>query len=476
LARPAQTIDPAVLKRFYAQKPSWHRCRGHKGFECADVTVPLNYLDPDGRTLPIAVNRLRATGRPMGSLLVNPGGPGGSGLDLGFAARSVIDTAVRSKYDIVGFDPRGVGESNGIRCLDDDQLDRFYRTDSSPDTAAEFARLRTQSRRYADQCRIKAGWLLPYLGTASVARDMDIIRSVVGDRQLNYLGFSYGTQLGQVYAGLFPGRTRRMVLDSVVDSALWAGTEWKNSLRALDAEFDLFLANCVRHGCPLGPTEKAAKARLWRLLGQADRVPLRSYDDRSVTDSDIHTATVVIAMEPKLWATGRRAFASALKGDGRTLRSLADAGRGRQADGLYDSSIPANLAVRCLETPEADRKHQATAEHIKAMADRSPLFAEVNSELACSYWGPASIPQHAIKPTDTGPVLLLNNTADPRTPLAWAESVTARFPDAVLVTNSAAGHISYGRGPCVDHAVDSYLVTGKLPVSGLKCHDAGPAY
>src|SRR5215211_3981656 len=115
LARPTQTIDPTALKRFYDQKPSWHRCRGHKGFECADVTVPLNHLDPDGRTLPIAVNRLRATGRRMGSLLVNPGGPGASGLDLGFAARSVIGSAVRARYDIVGFDPRGVGESNGIR-------------------------------------------------------------------------------------------------------------------------------------------------------------------------------------------------------------------------------------------------------------------------------------------------------------------------------------------------------------------------
>jgi hypothetical protein len=205
-------------------------------------------------------------------------------------------------------------------------------------------------------------------------------------------------------------------------------------------------------------------------------VPLRSHDDRPVTDSDIHTATVVIAMEPKLWAAGRRAFAGALKGDGRRLRTLADAGRGRQANGLYDSSIPADLAVRCLETAQADRRLQATDEHIKTMADRSPLFAEVNSELACSYWSAASIPQHAIKPVGTGPVLLLNNTNDPRTPLAWAMSVTARFPNAVLVTNRADGHIAYGRGPCIDHAVDSYLITGRLPVSGLKCHDAGPAY
>ncbi|GAA3228503.1 alpha/beta hydrolase [Actinocorallia longicatena] len=474
VAPPVPSIDTARLERFYDQRPRWHACPGHRGFACADVKVPLDYRDPDGRPLAIAVTRLPATGARQGSLLVNPGGPGASGLDLAFGAREVVGAKVRRRYDIVGFDPRGVGRSNGIRCLDDDELDRFYRTDSTPDTGWERQRLRTMSRRYAEECQEKSGWILPHLGTDSVARDMDVIRAVVGDRNLNYLGFSYGTQLGQVYAGLFPGRVRRMVLDSVVDSGLWAGAITESQLTSLDGQFDLFLGYCVRRGCPLGATTKAANDRLWRLFGQADREPLRGDGGRPVTDSDLHTATIALSMTEELWPLGVRAFAKVLQGDGRDVLALADLARGRGGDGRYDSTVAANVAVTCLETPQDVREKEATDEHIAAMARRSPLFAESNLQLACSYWKAPGLSQQAITPKGIGPVLLLGNTKDFRTPLPWARSVAARFPGAVLVTNEASGHIVYGRGACVDRAVEGYLLTGRLPDGSLRCHDAGP--
>ncbi|GAB3666084.1 alpha/beta hydrolase [Actinocorallia lasiicapitis] len=476
LASPTARVDFKKLERFYAQKPRWSKCGKGKKFDCADVKVPLDYTDPDGRTMEIAVNRLRASGKRLGSLLVNPGGPGASGKDFVYSAAAAITAPVRERYTIVGFDPRGVGDSNGIRCLDDDQLDRFYLTDSTPDTRWESGRLRTMSRRYAEECQSKSGWLLPYLGTANVARDMDVIRAALGEKKTNYLGYSYGTQLGQVYAELFPGRVRRMVLDSVVDSALWAGRVWDSQLTSLDAQFDLFLDSCVRHGCPLGTSRTAASRRLWKLLGSTDVDRLKGHG-RDVSDTDVHTAVVVLAMNPALWSLGRTAFADALRGDGRTLQALAEAGRGRNpVNGRYDSTIAANLAVRCLETPQKTRIEAASDKRIDWMSDRSPLFAEINTTLACSYWKVPALPQHTITPKGVAPVLLLGNTNDPRTPLAWAKAVTARFPGARLVVNRADGHIVYGRGACVNRAVEDYLLTGKQPRDGLECRDSGPRY
>ncbi|MEO3784862.1 alpha/beta hydrolase [Actinocorallia sp. B10E7] len=475
LPEPTPTVDTAALERFYEQKPGWRACKGHKAFRCADVEVPLDYLDPEARTLRIAVTRLKATGSRLGSLLVNPGGPGASGVEFAYSARGVFTSRVRERYDIVGFDPRGVGESNGIRCLDDDQLDRYHATDSTPDNGAERQRLRTMSRRYAEECQDKSGWLLPHMGTRNVARDLDILRAVLGEQRLNYYGASYGTQLGQVYAGLFPGRIRRMVLDSVVDSKYWAGEVQERQLLALDEEFDRFLGSCVRHGCTLGSDLKEARANVWKLLGRTDERRLRSPDGRKVSDTDIHTASVLLAMEPRLWSTGRQAFAEAARGEGRLFRRLADAARGRSPRGLYDSSIPAWMAVTCLETPEEIRRERATDRQIARMAGRSPIFADVNSTIACSYWKPASIPQEAVEPRDAGPVLLLNNTRDPRTPLAWAEAVTKRFPGAALLTNEAEGHGVYGRGACVNRAVDDYLIAGALPAAA-GCSDSGPDY
>ncbi|WP_157963740.1 alpha/beta hydrolase [Actinocorallia populi] len=475
LPEPSPTVDEAALERFYQQKPRWRACEEHRDLRCADVEVPLDYLDPEARTLQIAVARLKASGSRLGSLLVNPGGPGVSGVKAAHSARGSFTPGVRERYDIVGFDPRGVGRSNGIRCLDDDQLDRYHATDSTPDTRAERRRLRTMSRRYAEECQDKAGWILPHMGTENVARDLDVLRAVLGDDRLNYYGTSYGTQLGQVYAGLFPGRVRRMVLDSVIDSAYWAGEVQERQLRALDEEFDLFLDSCVRHGCALGRTRQEARAAVWRLLGRTDERPLRSPDGRKVSDTDVHTASVLLAMEPRLWSQGRRAFAEAARGEGRTFRRLADAARGRSPRGIYDSSIPAWMAVTCLETPEDIRRKRSTDRQIARMAGSSPVFADVNTTIACSYWKPISIPQKAIESRDIAPILLLNNTRDPRTPLKWAEAVTKRFTGAFLLVNEAVGHGVYGRGSCVNRAVDDYLTGGTLP-SAAHCSDSGPDY
>lgn len=475
LPEASPAVDEAALERFYRQKAPWRPCKGHRGFQCADVEVPLDYRDPEARTLRIAAVRLKAAGPRLGSLLISPGGPGASGVEAAYAARRSFTPAVRERYDIVGFDPRGVGRSNGIRCLDDDQLDRYHATDSTPDTRAERMRLRTMSRRYAEECQDKAGWLLPHMGTGSTARDLDVLRAVLGDDRLNYYGTSYGTQLGQVYAELFPGRVRRMVLDSVIDSAYWAGEVQERQLLALDEEFDLFLDSCVRHGCALGSTRAKARANVWKLLERTDRRPLRAPDGRRVSDTDIHTASVLLAMEPRLWSTGRRAFAEAARGEGRTFRRLADTARGRSPRGLYDSSIPAWMAVTCLETPEEIRRKRATDRQIARMAGRSPVFADVNTTIACSYWKPSSIPQKAIKPRNIGPILLLANTRDPRTPLKWAQAVAKRFTGSALLVNEAAGHGVYGRGSCVNRAVDGYLIGGTVPATA-RCSDRGPDY
>ena len=216
---PSAAVAPA-LATYYAQKLTWSGCGG--GFECAKITVPLDYADPSGDTIKLAVLRLKASDQAhrLGSLVLNPGGPGASGVEFARAARGVIDASVRARYDIVGFDPRGVGSSSPVICLDDKQTDAFIAADGTPDDAAEVTQSETLSKEFATSCKARSPKIYTHISTEEATRDIDILRAALGDEKLNWLGFSYGTLLGATYADLFPTSVGRMVLDGALDPAL----------------------------------------------------------------------------------------------------------------------------------------------------------------------------------------------------------------------------------------------------------------
>lgn len=471
------------LGRFYAQRLTWHGCPSKPNFQCSQVEVPLNYADPTGTTIKLAINRLPATGARIGSLLTNPGGPGGSGLDylysVGSSAKG-ITPAVRARYDLIGVDPRGVGQSAPVNCLDDAGLDAYYGNELSPQNSAQEATLRTVSQRFAAACQDTSGTVLPYVGTVNAVKDMDIIRAVLGDNALNYLGISYGTELGQVYAQLFPHSVGRMVLDSVVDTQQSTKQSGVTQMAGVERAFEAFVDDCLKQAaCPLGgpgTTRAAAMQKISDLLTRLKTTPLPGRNGRTVNDSDARTALVQATYGPELWLYGRQALTLAFNGSGAGLQLLADAYRERDQNGHYSNMQSANLVIGCLETPAQDRTEPATLDAIAAMTKVSPFFGPVDTSLPCAY---LKIPVDALPASITAPgappILLLNNLGDNATPIEWARAVAKRLTSSVLVTNDQSGHGVYGRGPCVNAAVDDYLVNAKMP-STTHCQDHGTLF
>jgi len=471
----ASSIDTtAIAQRFHGQRPRWHDCAGHPGFQCATVKVPLDYTRPTGPTIKLAVNRLRATDRKhrIGSLLTNPGGPGGSGLAYAYAAKKSIDAKVRARYDVIGIDPRGVGKSSPVKCLTDQELDRYHAIDFTPDNNREKAALRAANKRYAQACLRRSGKILPYLGSENAARDMDVVRAVLGDTKLNYLGVSYGTELGQVYAAEYPGNTGRLVLDSVVEASGTNDVGDTSQAAAVQRTFDAFLADCAKRAdCPLGHSKAAAARKVAALLKQLDKKPMRTTAGRPATQTDAQTAMLAATYTKAAWSDLRLTFKYALQGDGRGFRIIADGYNGRSRSGHYDPMQSARIAINCLRTPASAR---ASSDAYAAKAAKvAPFFGGVYAANPCTNWSvPPTRSSTPITGEGAAPMLLLNNTRDNATPIEWARDVAGRLRNgSELVTNDGVGHGVYGRGPCVDKAVDTYLLAGTLPTR-LSCADA----
>ncbi len=473
VGEPQDAANLGRLADFYTQQLRWTDCRD--GFECARLTVPLDYKAPRGRTISIAVVRLPATDRnPRGSLLLNPGGPGVSGVDYARAADSVLSKALRARYDVVGFDPRGVARSAPINCLSDKQLDTFLAADGSPDSAAEEQRLDRVSRAMGQGCaRLKPG-LTKNIGTRDAARDLDVLRSALGDRRLNYLGASYGTYLGLTYAELFPNRVGRLVLDGVLDPASSSAQVAQGQAEGFQGAFRAFLANCLRKSlCPLKGTVDEAEAQVGRLLDRIDSKPLRGEDGRKAGQALTVLGVAAALYDQGSWSLLRRAFAEAARGNGATFLALADYYSDRGPGGRYTTNaIEANYAINCLDRPETGELAAFRAAAVE-MSKTAPVFGAYLAwgSLPCASW-PAK-PQgkpHPIAAKGAKPILVVGTTRDPATPYTWAKSVAGQLDSGRLLTFEGDGHTAYRRGSkCVDTAIDRYLIGGRLPAEGTRC-------
>lgn len=473
----ASSAPDAELKPYYAQKLAWRKC-GVPGFECATLKAPLDYEKPAGKSIKLAVARKKATGpgSRLGSLQVNPGGPGGSAIGYLQAYAGIgYPAEVRARYDMVAIDPRGVARSEPVECLTGKEMDAYTQVDQTPDDAAETARLAASFQAFAAGCEKRSGTVLPFVSTVDSARDMDVLRAVLGDRKLAYVGASYGTFLGATYAELFPDRAGRLVLDGALDPALPARQVNRDQTAGFETAFRSFAADCVaRAGCPLGNTSVAdASARLKKFFAELDAHPVPTGESRELGESLGTTGVLTAMYDENAWSQLREGLASAMKGDGAGLLALADSYYERGSDGSYTNLMYANAAVNCLDLPAAFSRPQDVEASVPEFEQASPVFGRsfAWAALNCAYWPtPATGKPHRIEAKGADPILVVGTTKDPATPYKWAQALAGQLSAGRLLTYEGDGHTAYGRGSdCVDSVINAYLVKGTVPAENKRC-------
>ncbi|XMA38027.1 alpha/beta hydrolase [Streptomyces albogriseolus] len=473
---------PSALAPYYKQKPAWRDC-GVPGFQCATLKAPLDYAEPSAGDVRLAVSRKKATGpgKRLGSLLVNPGGPGGSAVGYLQAYAGIGYPAdVRARYDIVAVDPRGVARSEPVECLDGPEMDAYTRVDTTPDDEKETETLVAAYRKFAEGCGAGAPKLLRHVSTVEAARDMDIVRAALGDEKLTYVGASYGTLLGATYAGLFPDRTGRLVLDGAMDPSLSARQLNLEQTEGFGTAFTAFAEDCVRQSdCPLGG-RSASPARvgenLKKFFDGLDARPLATgdADGRKLTES-LATMGVIAAMyDEAAWPQLRESLTAAMEEkDGAGLLFLSDSYYERDAKGAYSNLMFANAAVNCLDLPPAFEGPDQVRQALPAFRKASPVFGEglAWASLNCAYWPVRATGEaQRIEAKGAAPIVVVGTTRDPATPYRWAEALAGQLESARLLTYEGDGHTAYGRGSsCVDSAINTYLIDGTPPTDGKRC-------
>jgi len=477
---PSQAIsvepeDPA-LAAYYGQNLVWTGCGGK--FECATMSVPLTYDEPDGESIDVKLIRLPA-GNPderLGSLVLNPGGPGGSGIEYARAARVVVTGDLLDHYDIVGFDPRGVADSTPIECLTDRQLDRFLNVDPNPETDEDVAATVSVSKRFGPRCKTNSPDLAPNIGTPFVARDLDILRSLVGDEKLNYLGKSYGTFIGATYAELFPSRVGKLVLDGAVDPALTNAEVSKGQAIGFEKALLRFTEWCAgEKDCPTGDDPQAGVQKIADLLADVETNPLPADTGRPLTAAQATTGVIgSLYSAEDGWQSLFYALDSAFQGDGFGLQALADWLTERKPNGTYaNNANEALYAVNCIDRPDRFDP-EATQQQAQEWSKEAPIFGAALAwgNLPCYYWPvPAVDEPGPIAAPGTPPIRVVGTEYDPATPYEWSVALADQLESGVLVSwMGGDGHTAYYSGSkCIDNAVDDYLVKGEVPEDGLEC-------
>ncbi|MEO3847385.1 alpha/beta hydrolase [Streptomyces sp. B8F3] len=451
-------------------------------WQCGTLDVPLGYDKPDGEKIGIAMIRAKATGpqsERIGSLLFNFGGPGGSGIDTLPGLATQYKT-LHKRYDIVSFDPRGVGRSEGVRCLGDRALDKYFAADNTPDDKAEEKAYLDRIHDFAAACEEKSGKVLPFVGTENAARDMDLMRAALGDDKMHYFGISYGTELGAVYAHLFPERIGRAVLDSPVDPTQNSEQRSLAQAKGFQRALENYAGNCARQGrkCPLGDAAAGegavATEDVADLLQRLDGNPIPGTSGRDLTES-LATGGIAQSLYSKqLWPLLTQGLEQAGDDDGATLLLLADALNGREPDGHYSTLQSSFLAIDC-----ADTKDRYSTEDIRGRLPEfrkaSPVFGDFMAWglASCDGWpvtGKRSTPQVSAK--GAAKMLVVGSTGDPATPFEGTERMVEALGGdvAVKLTRVGEGHGAYGSGnQCTQEAVNTYLLDGRAPQNDTTC-------
>jgi len=473
--------DLGALTQLDGSSTPWRDCAGRAEdilggvpsgvrFSCAKLRVPRDWAQPDGDQLSVSLLRMRNTDQRerIGSLLINPGGPGGSGIEFAAQSALFLPRTLQQRFDIIGFDPRGVGESTPVRCISDEYKDADAAEDPDPDPT-EFAEQIEGAARVADTCAARYGEDLKSYNTEATARDMDAIRRAVGDAKLNYLGYSYGTLLGSVYAHLFPTKIRAMVLDGAVDPSQDSVAASEQQAEGFEKAFDAFGANCVRRGsgCPLGSNPRA---RMQQILQQVRENPVPTNDDRFATEGIVIFAAVAALYSPERWSALATALDDVQDGKASGVMALVDEYTGRDDNGRYDNSVDAQLTITCTDQATSPNPEQiATLQ--QEWEPRYPLFgtALALSLQGCSRWQAARDPYEVGEAADAPPIVVVGTTGDPATPYENTAKLAKLLGSGVVLTWQGEGHTAYPQSRCIVDAVNNYLFELRVPDAGTRC-------
>ncbi|WP_255304827.1 alpha/beta hydrolase [Actinomyces oris] len=486
---------PKGLESFYRQNLTWTDCPdGATGtaFKCATVTVPLDYDHPQGKTITVALKKLPSTSSsPRGSVFLNPGGPGGSGISLINAQAGLYTSGglsgVLENYDVIGFDPRGIGQSTPITCWSPDDVQAIMAgraeapsqltPGSATDIVAKGSREAAACQKYTEVPEI-----LDHMDTRSVARDMDVMRALVGDRDLNFFGYSYGTYLGAVYTELFPDNVGRVVLDSAMDPTLSRQEAFEGDAAAGEQILRTYIeSQHGQAGFPLSGTTDEAVSRLATFLDGLDAKPLTVSDGGDPVDRAEATTAIrtLVVASPENWPLLNEGLAQAMSShDGTTLMKNAESlSGGEESPGTEEQtvellqSVYAFSANRCLDFP--DTGNQASWDAALSSYRRDyPVFHPLlpQHDAYCHGWGHTS----KTKPVDvdvdaTNPVLVIGILHDPQTPYAWSKALVSRLRNSHLLSVDMYGHGATGPNSCTTAKVNDYFVKGALPSDGEVC-------
>lgn len=462
------------LSKFYSQQVKWEQCTVN---QCAWLTVPVDYSKPDGETLKLRMLKAPARDRSRGVLFVNPGGPGGSAVDYAEAASFIVTPHMRKSYDVVGVDPRGVGKSNPIVCLGDAQMDEMMGADPTLDDAADRAEGTRIAKNFAQSCQSKYPALLPHLSTVDVAKDMDIARAVLGQKQMTYLGKSYGTYLGAVYAEQFPKHVGRFVLDGAMAPDLTNKELNLGQAKGFETATRAYVAHCVKEGnCPIGGSVDEGMKALRDMMQQLDAQPIPIKGDERVkqlTEGWASTGVASVMYAEKKWDSLTVALRGVKAGDGTDLFRLANEYVERK-DGQYTGNIMQVIsAVNCLDHPVEQKTEAEEAAEIAEFVKEAPTWGRfmAGSSLTCLNWPvKGTTKPRKITGADAPPIMVVGTTRDPATPYEWAERLSRQLKDSKLVTYDGDGHTAYMRSNrCVNDAVDGFVVDGKMPDKNVRC-------
>ena len=473
LAVPA-AVSTSGLEAYYSQTLQWSKCGGE--LECSTLLVPIDYASPATGDFRIALTRALAKGTKVGSIVVNPGGPGASGTDFAEYAQSSLSAAVAKAYDVVGFDPRGVGRSAPVTCLTGRQTTTWLRADATPDTAAEISTYESLAAGLGRGCLAFTPTRARNVGSESTVRDLDVLRAALGERKLNLLGYSYGTYLGALYAHDFPSNVGRFVLDGAVDPGLDSMQISEGQSRAFQLAMTRFARTCSRlASCPYDGGTAKVLAGINDLLARLDKRPMRTDKRETLTQSQALGALFWGMYSRDYWPNLRDALSEAKRGNGTYLLTLSDLSADRTGPNTYGSNQnSAFYAISCWDSPAAPGA-AGLATAARAWSVKAPV-PEMARALAwgnapCSTWfgHSANAPEPASSTTDA-PILVIGTTYDPATPYPWAVTLAQQLSTARLLTYVGDGHTAFGNGnACVDGAVNEYFATGALPARGLRC-------
>lgn len=463
------------LKPYYGQALIWKACG--TDMQCTTAKAPLDWKEPAAAEISLALVRHLATGKRLGSLLVNPGGPGGSGVD--FVENNLdyaTDKTLQSSYDIVGFDPRGVGKSTAVKCYDSAQMDKYLYsiTPGTPGSDAWIASQVSASIAFGKACAQNTGALLKFVDTVSAAHDLDLLRAVLGDTKLNYLGYSYGTYLGATYASLYPTKVGRMVLDGAIDPAATDFDVTEVQSEGFESALRAYMKSCLAgKNCPFTGTVETGMNTIARLLAAVSASPLRNADGRELGANTLVTAIIYPLYDATAWSYLSQMFTDVMKGSAAFAFTLADAYNNRNGNGTYgDNSTEAFMAINCLDYSYDDNPatmRAQAAQLTKAAPVIGPYMAY--GDIGCANWPYKSTAKRGpITAPGSPAIVVVGTTNDPATPYVWAQNLSRELVNGHLVTYNGQGHTAYNKSnSCVNDAVDGYLVSGVVPTPDPMC-------